>query len=79
MATVEIHGWREGFLKISCTNLLRDRLGLGLREAKACTDRILDGEFVTLSIADRQVAVRLAEELRALGADATVTEHEADV
>lgn len=79
MATLEIRGWREGFRKIACTHLLRDRAHLTLAEAKACTDRVLEGQLVTLSLPDSEIALRLAQELYELGADETVTDPEADV
>jgi hypothetical protein len=72
VATVEIFGWREGFLKVSCTHLLQDRLGLGRAAAKACTDRVLDGERVSLTVSNRAAAVSLAAQLTELGAEARV-------
>ena len=79
MPTVEISGWREGFRKISCTNLLRDVAGLSLREAKGYTDRVLDGERVTITVGTVDAATRLAAALTELGADARLLDLVADV
>lgn len=52
MATIVLCGWNVGFNKIALTNLVRQRLGHTLSEAKAVTDTVLAGQEVTLEIAD---------------------------
>ena len=79
MPLVEISSWRTGFKKISCTQLLQERLGIGRAAAKAYTDQVLDGERVTIAVDPRDAAIRLADDLNALGADARVLDHAADV
>lgn len=79
MPLVEISGWREGFKKISCTQLLQERLGIGLAAAKAYTDQVLDGERVTVAVDPLVAAIQLADDLNALGAEARVLDHAADV
>ena len=59
------------------TKLLQARLGLGLAAATAATDRVLDGEAVTLSAPTAAAAHHVAAELTRLGAVADVTHHEA--
>jgi len=76
---VEISGWRDGIKKISCTHLLRDRLGIGLAAAKAYTDQVLDGERVTVALEPLDAAIQLADDLNALGMVARVLDHAADV
>ena len=79
MPIVEISGWRTGFRKISCTELLRDRAELSLQAAKAVTDRILDGERVIIAVESLEVASQLARQLSAIGADDAVLDPAADV
>ena len=79
MPLVEISSWRTGFKKISCTQLLQERLGIGLAAAKAYTDQVLDGERVTLVVEPLGAAIQLADDLNALGAEARVLDHAADV
>ena len=44
--------------------------GLGLKDAKACTDQVLEGSSVSIAVTDWNAAVQLAEALQALGAEA---------
>lgn len=67
---VRISGWRAGLKKVSMTKTIRDRTQLGLKEAKTCTNRVLDGESVNVPVADWAAALDLAETLQALGAEA---------
>jgi len=41
MRTLHITGWREGLLKISMNDVLREHLSLSLSESKATVDSIL--------------------------------------
>jgi hypothetical protein len=64
MAKVTLRGWNQGFNKVQFNHFLRDRLDLGLAEAKVVVDRILDREqveleFKQLSATDRQRLVEL--------------------
>lgn len=79
MPVVEMFGWREGFLKITCTRLLQEHPGLGLAQAKASTDRVLEGERVTIAIERLEVATQLAEQLSMIGAHVRVLDREDDV
>ena len=72
--TVRITGWRPGLKKISMTHAIRRSSALGLADAKSCTDRVLDGETVDVSVSEVAVARELAEELQALGAVADVVD-----
>lgn len=72
--TVRITGWRKGLQKISMTKAIQRSAALGLADAKSCTDRVLNGETVDVSVSDARVARELAQELQALGADADVLE-----
>ncbi len=74
MAQVRITGWRYGLKKVSMTTTIRDALGLGLAEAKQCTNRVLDGEVVVLDLPDREAAIALADALHELGADVEVAD-----
>ena len=71
MATVEITGWRPGFLKVSCTKTLRAAAGLGLGQAKAITDGVLCNEPQRVQVPDSE-AHQLVFSLRELGAKAEV-------
>ena len=50
------------------TRLLREQAGLRLKEAKDCTDRVLEGETVILPISDASQAQWLTNELNNIGA-----------
>lgn len=67
---VRITGWRPGLLKVSMTQAIRDHTTLGLGAAKAITDAVLRGELASVPVRDWATAVRLAEHLQGLGADA---------
>ena len=49
-ARIRIDGWRPGTKKVSLTDIILRSTDLGLAEAKSATDRILDGETVTLRL-----------------------------
>lgn len=70
MIQVRITGWRHALKKVSMTETIREAIGLGLAEAKGCTDRVLDGEVVALDPPDWKTALSLVHALRELGADA---------
>jgi hypothetical protein len=52
---------------------------LSLREAKECTDRVLNGERVTITVGTVDAATRLAAALTELGVEARVRDLVADV
>jgi hypothetical protein len=68
MAQVRITGWETGLKKVSLTKLLQSSAGMDLVTAKNYTDRILEGETVTLELPDFDQATTLAEAMEALGA-----------
>ena len=70
--TVRITGWRKGLKKVSMTKAIQRYAALDLGDAKSCTDRVLEGETIDVSVSDVQVARELAQELKALGATADV-------
>lgn len=45
---IVISGWKDGFIKIQCTKTVREFMGYGLKESKDVTDRVLEGEVVSL-------------------------------
>jgi ribosomal protein L7/L12 len=53
-----------GAKKISAVKSIRKHTNLGLRDAKLCVDRCLDGERVEIKTADASAAECLAKELR---------------
>ncbi len=68
MSEIHIVGWRPGLEKIGMTRLLREQAGLRLKEAKDCTDRVLEGETIVLPMSDASQAEKLANELNHIGA-----------
>ena len=72
MTTVVITGWVPGFEKISCTNLVRSRFGLDLRDGKNITDNILHGTVQRLELPTDAEAASLVLELTKIGALAHV-------
>ena len=57
------------------TKAIQRSAALGLADAKSCTDRVLNGETVDVSVRDAKAARELAQELQALGADAGVVDN----
>jgi ribosomal protein L7/L12 len=53
--------------KTSCTKAVRKATGLGLRDGKAITDRILDREAFEIPVPTNEDAIALARELHAIG------------
>jgi ribosomal protein L7/L12 len=72
MAIVVITGWVPGFEKVSCTKLVRARLGLGLRDGKQVTDDILQGTVRRFELPSEVEAASLVRELTRIGALAHV-------
>jgi ribosomal protein L7/L12 len=68
MRKLKIVGWREGLLKVSMVNVLREHLSLTLRDAKATVDAVVDGETVSFTLDDGIDAGALREELERIGA-----------
>ncbi len=75
MPKLKIIGWRYGLQKITMTKTLQARLSLGLREAKQCTDDVLDGKTVSFEIDNLATAKELADALDKISA---VVEIESD-
>lgn len=48
ITTVVLTGWNEGFNKVQFNQFLRDRCDLGLADAKAVVDKVLQHERVDL-------------------------------
>jgi ribosomal protein L7/L12 len=72
MAMVVITGWVPGFEKVSCTKLVRSRLGLDLRDGKQVTDDILQGTVRRIELASDEEVASLVAELTRTGALAHV-------
>jgi hypothetical protein len=77
--TVRITGWRTGLKKVSMTKAIQRSSALDLADSKSCTDRVLEGETVDVTVHDVHVARELAQELQALGASADVVDIEMTV
>ena len=73
MGKIVLHGWNTGFNKVAHTKLLRTELSYSLAQAKSITDALMDGQSVTIEVADDQIE-RLAIELNELGAKCRVDE-----
>lgn len=67
---VRITGWRAGLKKVSMTMAIRDETRMGLGAAKSITDAVLEGNTAAVPVRDWRAAIRLAEALEALGAEA---------
>jgi ribosomal protein L7/L12 len=70
MTQILITGWRPGLAKVSMTEALREHADLGLADAKAITDRVLDGQTATVKVASDEAAAALINRLEQLGATA---------
>lgn len=65
-----LEGWKPGMLKISLTKAIRVATGMGLAEAKDCTDSVLAGKSVTLALPNAADADRFCHEAQQLGVSA---------
>ena len=66
MQRITFYGWQVGMQKIPFSHLLRDEVGLSLKEAQACMLLVLDEQPVTLHVPDA-LAARLLTQAKALG------------
>jgi hypothetical protein len=74
MPIVEITGWRVGFNKVRCTDIVRAASGLGLVDGKRVTDGVLSGDVQHVLVPSAEIAQRLVNELAEIGAVAAVIE-----
>ena len=65
---VILEGWKPGMLKISLTKAIREVSGMGLAEAKDCTDSVIAGRAVTLPFSCETDADRFCCNVEGLGA-----------
>lgn len=64
---VTIVTWREGFQKVTFTKLQTVMTGLSLKESKSNTDKILNGEKVSLEFQNKKDALKFYVEATDLG------------
>jgi hypothetical protein len=72
MNRVQITGWRDGLDKIGMTKAIRSRSGLDLAAAKSCTDAVLRGEAMIVTVPEPGDATALRDELNGPGAIAEI-------
>lgn len=72
MYPVEISGWEKGFNKVAHTKALQEFCKLGLGDAKARTDAVLDGAIVLVGVETQDRAEELVARLIKMGAIARV-------
>ena len=68
MITVTVTGWRQGLLKISLTQLIREYSGRGLATAKHEVDALLEGTPFSIQFDDPTIAAEFARKAEELGA-----------
>ena len=68
MSAIRISGWQPGMRKISVTKFLQEEVGLGVREAKAMVDVVLEGREVEIDLAPGDDADAVTASIRELGA-----------
>ena len=68
MPTVKMVGWKEGLQKIALTNLIKSDAGIGLKEAKKCTDDLVEGKTVYLKGLSAEAATHFLNEASLIGA-----------
>ncbi|MBV9743811.1 MAG: hypothetical protein JO099_08610 [Acidobacteriia bacterium] len=64
---VVLDGWKRGMLKVSLTKAIRAATGKNLAEAKNCTDLLLAGKSVSLTLATSIEADRFCATVQELG------------
>ncbi|CAN7753707.1 hypothetical protein LJR084_006931 [Variovorax sp. LjRoot84] len=55
MKTINIVGWKPGFLKISFAKILQENLEISLFDAKEMVERIMKGVPISVEIQDERV------------------------
>lgn len=72
---VIFEGWEPGMRKIPFIELLKEKAGLSLSEAKNIKDRLVDnGEVITLNLEDKIVAKDIVERAKDLKVKARIEE-----
>ncbi|MGI4867836.1 MAG: hypothetical protein ACRYFZ_28220 [Janthinobacterium lividum] len=66
MQKITFYGWQVGMQQIPFSYLLRDEVGLSLKEAQVATLRVLDEQPVTINVPN-EMAARLFTQGTALG------------
>jgi ribosomal protein L7/L12 len=66
---IEIIGWKKGFKTISFTKLLMENTSLGLIASKSFTEKILNGEKMTVVVEDENI---VAKKMKDLGAEVII-------
>jgi len=67
MTAIIFRGWIKGMRGISFILLLREKTNLSLKNAKNIKERIVDGEVITLPIADLSTAQEIIADATNLG------------
>ena len=68
MSKVHITGWHPGLQKVTAIKYLVQDTPYGLKEAKDCIDKVVDGGQVTIPFASAAKAKALAAKLEGVGA-----------
>ncbi|MFT5051974.1 MAG: hypothetical protein ACI8QZ_003405 [Chlamydiales bacterium] len=76
MTTIRMTGWRRGLRKVSLTQTLMET-GLGLKNAKSCTDRLLEGDVIEVQV-ELDQSEDVLRSLHQLGVDVELTEDPPD-
>ena len=66
MQKITFYGWQVGMQKIPFSFLLRDEVGLSLKESQAAMLRVLDEQPVTINVPN-ELAARLLTQAKVLG------------
>lgn len=69
---IQVSGWREGMKGIRFVLVVREYTEMTLAEAKACLDRMLDGEVIEMQPCKLGESKEFAEKLRKYGVVADV-------
>ncbi len=77
MPRLVMTGWNKGMKKVSLSMLLKEDAHLGLREAKRCVDRLLEGETVVIELPPTCEPRAMATKVRKLGIECEVQPHAA--
>lgn len=66
MQKITFYGWQVGMQKVPFSYLLRDEVGLSLKEAQVAMLRVLDEQPVTINVPN-ELAARLLTQATTLG------------
>jgi hypothetical protein len=78
MVLVKLKGMKPDAKKVTLTKLFKVRCGIGLADAKAMTDKLLEGATLELVVASESQAIEILSQAEELGVECSEYIHETE-